>query len=203
MSARGETPTVDTDRGLTMEAFALPSEQDEQDELAAVGVDLTPASPADAIDAAASENLRRMLAVAADLERYEAARRREVMAIDARYARRTDPLRRRAAALEAEVQRLAAFADFGKQQSRAVGYGTYGRRAVPARLQVTDAAALLAWARAAAPHAVRQTIKEDVPQRAAAAYFDATGAIPDGCEHVPEHTTFYAKPERPDAADLP
>jgi hypothetical protein len=180
---------------MTAPALALPTDADETAELAAIGVTLNqPMGPSE-IDAFASDLLRQMAETEADLERYNVAEHREVMRLRARYDTLRKPAGARHSLLYGAVMALAARADFGKAKSRKVGFGSYGHRTLPLHLQVTDPAALLAWAKASSPTLVRQTVREDVPQKSVAAYFDRTGEVPDGVEFTAAHDVAFAKPD--------
>jgi phage host-nuclease inhibitor protein Gam len=183
---------------VTAPAFELPSDAEEADELRAIGVALEAPMGSAEIDALASELLGRAIAAQADLTRYVAAERHEIMRIEARYDALKSPVVARLRALSEAVCTLAERADFGKAKSRRVGNGTYGRRAIPARVAVMDTAALLVWAKRNAPGLVRTKITEDVPQRAVAQHLDSTGELADGCEYLAARDEPFAKPDTSD-----
>ncbi|GEM_PF-5334154 len=173
----------------------VPADDSERAELEAVGAiargDARVAAPD--IDVLASALLRRLAEAEADIARYERAWDLERLALDTRYRTLLEGPRSHEAMLRSAIATLAAQADFGPAKSRRVGFGTYGRRTVPAKVTIADAAALLAWARDHLPAAVRQTVKEDVPHKRVAAHLDATGELPPGCEYTPAHEECYAK----------
>lgn len=161
--------------------FELPIDDDLLADLRAVGVELRPVLahdgeyelpvgtaavvPDDAarIDAMASVHLRRMAAIDADLQRHHAAFDLELETLKQRYQRRTEPLITELARHEAIVRDLARVqhdrGGFGKKKSRATGHGTYGVKAVPARLEVADETAFVAFAEKEAPELLRVTLK--------------------------------------------
>ena len=180
---------------MSAPAWQLPSEHDEIDELAALGILLEQPTADAQLDAIASDALRLMAEAELEVERYDAAEKLELEAIHARY----DRLRHRHVARRDEAERLvmacAERADFGKKKSREVGFGTYGLRTQPPRIEVLDKDALLTWAKLNAPSLVRAVTKEDVPHKELSAYFKATGDLPDGCEYHPETARSFAKPD--------
>jgi hypothetical protein len=133
----------------------------EREELAALGVaaDTTAAPVSQAeVDALASRLLRAMGLVQRELEELRAARDREIAFISAQYGARGERLARRWTFLESAIKGLAQLADFGTKKSREVGFGTYGRRKLPARVVVEDEATALGDLTEHAPHAVRVTV---------------------------------------------
>lgn len=180
------------------ETFVLPTEEEELAELARlIGQPVMPPSESDAW---ASELLGRMAAAQRDLARYDAACRREVMRIETRYDTLKENVEARIELLERAICALAERADFGKVKSRKVGNGSYGRRTVPARVEVMDAVALVEWAKLSSDDRVRGMIvvKEHVPAVEATAYFRETGEVPDGCVGVLATEKPFAKPELED-----
>lgn len=83
----------------------------------------------------------------------------------------------------------------GKKKSRKLLHGTVGWRSKGGGLSVTDAEALLAWARAQPVEAEVLRIKEDPALKAIKALFEATGEVPDGCDVEPETEEFNLKAE--------
>jgi hypothetical protein len=194
---------------VTETPWHLPTDEEEVAELVAVGIlnretpELgIPTEPAQ-LDAAISAVLRQIARAQLDLERYQAARAREHMTIDARYDRIADPLAERVAWLESIGRQLANEAHFpGKAKSRKVAFGSYGKRKVGGKLSIIDADALLAWARIVAEstfHGASTLIEtkttERVPHAAAVAYLEETGTLPDGCAWTDEYDDPFVKPD--------
>jgi hypothetical protein len=115
------------------------------------------------IDALASTLLRRMSALDLDVARHATAYALEQEALRARFERRIGALRIERERLEAFARHLARVQHdrngFGKKRSRDTGYGTYGVRAIPSKVEVADEATFVAWAETEAPGALRLTIK--------------------------------------------
>jgi phage host-nuclease inhibitor protein Gam len=132
--------------------------EEERAELAALGliadVESAPIDQAQR-DARASQLLRALGRVEAEIEERKAAQHAEVMQIAAIYERELDRLRRHASFIVGGIHALAMESDFGKKKSRTVGFGTYGRRSTPLKVDVQDESATLEWARAHLPEAVR------------------------------------------------
>jgi len=188
---------------MQVPAWLADSENEERAELTSVGIVLGgdalgfPSANADR-DAAMSMILRQLGRAALDVERYNAAKAREHMAIDARYARITDPIAERAAWLASLGRQLALETPMeGKSKTRHVAYGDFGTRKVPSRVSIERAPELLAWAKVSAPELVDVKIEttERVPQKAVATYFTNTGDLPPGCKHEPEHEDPILKPD--------
>jgi len=132
--------------------------EDERAELAALGlvtdVASTPIDQAER-DARASQLLRALGRVEAEIAERKAAQHAEIMQIAAIYDRELDRLRRHASFIVGGIHALALESDFGKKKSRTVGFGTYGRRTTPLKVDVQDEDATLAWAKEHLPEAVR------------------------------------------------
>lgn len=86
------------------------------------------------------------------------------------------------------IEALGRQYDFGKKKSRALPNGTFGFRAKPATLEITDPTAALAFAEANG-----LPIKKSVGVTPLKEHFKATGEIPDGCEYVEPEETFYVR----------
>ncbi len=148
------------------DAYALPEwltdDADERAELAALGVVSDVAhAPADQVarDAQASQLLRALGRVEAEIADREAARAEEQAHIERIYRQEIERLQRRAGFIRGSVEALAFDADFGpKKKSRAVGFGTYGLRATPFGVDIVDEASALQWATANLAPAVSATI---------------------------------------------
>ena len=186
---------------MTAAAFQFLTDEDDRAELASVGIILDaaeigfPAADADR-DAAMSMILRQLGRAELDLERYNAAKAREHMVIEARYARITDPVAKRVADLSVVGRQLALDTELpGKAKTRHVAFGDYGSRRVPARISIENAKELLAWAEAKAPDLVDEKIERRVLQKAAAEFFKAAGELPPGCKYEPEHEDPVLKPD--------
>ena len=155
------------------------------------------------IDALASEYMRWMAGEEAEIRRYNEARDLEIARIRARYDGFRAPHEKRLALLENAVATLAERAGLGdpdaKKKSRKVGNGTYGSRRSAARVEILDAAAALAFIKRHAPHLVK--VKESVGTTEVKAFYQENGALPDGCEEVPERIIYYAKVEVSDVAN--
>jgi hypothetical protein len=74
--------------------------------------------------------------------------------------------------------------------------GAFSLRTVPTTIRKTDDQALVAWAQATAPDLVRETITFDVPLDGLKRYWQTSGEIPPGCEHVPEYEAFNHRIEK-------
>lgn len=150
-------------------------------------------------DALASALLGRLAECQADVARYRAALAREVTRLQTRYGSLIAPLERQATMFEQAIHELARRADFGKRRSRAVGNGVYGIRTVPERVEVTDAAAALAWAKDHVPTAVKAVTTEKLEHKVVAgavlARVRGTGELPPGFEVHAAHDAPFAKPE--------
>ena len=134
-------------------AFTLPTEQEELDELAAVGVRISAEGSLElpdaqaAIDASASALMREIGVLQASIDRYEATSAEEHRLVQLRYARLTSKLVEKKARLESIVRQYAAMSKFGDKKSRELAYGTYGLRLKPDTFSITDDVAVLAWAK--------------------------------------------------------
>ncbi len=181
--------------------WRLPTDEDEIADLASVGLMLDDPIAADQPrrDAFASWLLESMARADLEIAERERARDMEIAIINARYERSLARLRIRRLEKESQVKVLAEISalsgGFGKQKSRTVGYGSYGGRKKPERLEVTDAAEVLNWARGSNPALIRVTTREDVPVAPLAEYFKASGEDIPGTRIAPESTEWFAKPE--------
>jgi len=189
---------------MTATEWRLPTDEDEVAELASVGLVLEDPITADQPrrDAFASWLLESMARSDREIAEREKARDLEIAIITARYDRTLSRLHVRRAEKESQVKVLAEISalagGFGKQKSRTVGYGSYGGRKRAERLEVTDAAEVLAWAKASNPELVRVTTREDVPVAPLAQYFKVSGEDIPGTRIAPESTEWFAKPESDD-----
>lgn len=77
----------------------------------------------------------------------------------------------------------------GKGKSKRLPHGVIGYRTRPAGVQVTDPAALLAWAKENLPEAVTEALDK----KALAARLLDTGEAADGARLTPEEQVFYIK----------
>lgn len=196
-------------------------EEDLRADLEAAGVPL--AAPEDLDqgkrDALAGVLLRTMAQLDAEAAQLTTAMQTEIAVLQARFARRLDAIGARRAMTEAQVRFLARISDFGKKKSRDVGYGTYGSKVKPARLELAEPAAAVAEMEQHAPNLVRVTLKvpasvacaladqkwisaaelksakRDVLVADIEAYQKATGALPAGVVEHEEEVTYFAKPE--------
>lgn len=184
---------------MTAPAWLLDSDADELADLAAVGIDLNqPMSDAN-LDAAASHLLGKMADDTRDVMRYTEARDAEVARIRARYESLITPISARMLSYEEAVREIALRADFGKKKSRTVGNGSYGVRSVPERVEITDKALALEWAKQHCPGAVQVETVEKISHKAIApailARVHANGEQPDGFEVHAAHDSPFAKVE--------
>lgn len=175
----------------------LPSEQDEWNELASIGIVLDDSATGAQLDAWASEVCRRISAERAELARYNEAEAAEMARIQMRYAAMKNRHMRRVQELEAIGRYLAEHADFGAKKSRDVGFGSFGRRQVPEKVSVVDAEKAVEWAKANAPAAVVTTVAERVDVKAVKpmvlAYLKDTGEVAPGFEHTAAHDEPFVK----------
>lgn len=181
-------------------AFLLNVEEEEADDLAALGIDLNRPMSEPEIDAAMSEMLRRMAWYDGQIKAGEEAERLEVERINARYNRRLAPLQKRRAEIEANALALAERATFeGKKRSRNVGNGTFGKRITPERVEVVDKPAAIEWAKKHHPSAVLQELVEKLVHKEIApvvlALTATTGEVPPGFDVHPADFAYFAKPE--------
>lgn len=181
-------------------AFLLNVEEEEADDLAALGADLNRPMSESEIDAAMSEMLRRMAWYDKQIATTNEAEALERERINARYERRREPLRKRRAEIEAQALALAERATFeGKKKSRNVGNGTFGKKTEPERVKIIDANKAMEFALINCPDAIREKIAVSVEHKAVApvvlARLHETGELPDGFEHSAEHDTYYVRPE--------
>lgn len=175
----------------------LPTEQDEWNELASIGIVLDDSTTNAQLDAWASEVCRRIAEQRAEIERYNEAEAAEIARIQMRYAAMRDRHERRVQELEAIGRDLAESADFGSKKSRDVGFGTYGRRKVPESVKVVDKDAALNWAIEHAPDAVVEKIERRVNaavvKPAVLNVLKSTGELPPGFEHTAAHDEPFVK----------
>jgi len=181
-------------------AFLLGVEEEEADDLAALGVDLNRPMSESEIDAAMSEMLRRMAWYDKQVAMAYEACTLEVERIRARYTRRMDPMAKRRAEIEAQALALAQRATFeGKKKSRDVGNGTFGKRTTPERVEVIDKPAAIEWAKKHHPSAVLQELVEKLVHKEIAPVvierISETGEVPAGFDVHPADVVYFAKPE--------
>lgn len=170
----------------------LATDEEERRELSECGVKVRPHSgeiylddDAAQTDAVVSQLQRRLLELGADAQRYKEARLIEHQLIDHRYNTALVPLDAQMKRTEAIVLDIASRADFGKKKSRATPYGSYGVRSEPARLEIEDAKALLAWVKAdgirtARLLSVRTKVEESVAHKALVEFVAAREPDADG-----------------------
>ncbi len=185
---------------MTAPAWLFDSDDDELADLASVGIRLDRDLSAPEIDATVSEMLGRMAGYDHQIAEADEAERLEVELINARYERRRDPLRARRKHYEGQVLALAQRADFsGKRRSRVVGNGSYGVRSVSERVEITDKALALEWAKQHCPGAVQVETVEKIVHKAIApavlARVHTVGELPDGYDVHPAHDAPYCKVE--------
>lgn len=141
-------------------AWLRGADDEERAELQALGVIDAPPTDDAARDAFASSMLRRKHFLEGDLERLVKAEAHETLAIAQRYARLRAPLESRARAIGHLLLDLAAKLTLPtKKRSVSVGWGTLGRRQLPASIVITDDAALLEDARNRAPEEVTWSLE--------------------------------------------
>lgn len=79
--------------------------------------------------------------------------------------------------------------DFGSRKSRALPNGSFGFRATPAKVEITDMEAAVAFAEREGLE-----VKKTVGKKPLMAYIKAhQGVIPDGCEYVDGADVFFVK----------
>lgn len=79
--------------------------------------------------------------------------------------------------------------DFGSKKSRALPHGSFGYRSTPAKVEITDMEAAVAFAEAEGLE-----VKKTVGKKPLMDYIkDHQGIIPDGCEHVDGSESFFVK----------
>lgn len=165
------------------EEWALPADGDELRELAALGIDTSqsttggplvfggfaePSGTPNAEDvarvaAATSFYLRRLGALAGDESLLRATREFELARIERAYGPQLIDIANRRMYFETRIKQLTDLANglgaFEKKKSIKTSGGTFGIKAVPAKAKITDPEALVAWALAEMPEAVRVTVK--------------------------------------------
>lgn len=100
-------------------------------------------------------------------------------------------LDRQYAYLESLVLQHAAGYDYGKQKSRRLAFGKFGKRIVQrAGIRIVDKATALEFAKA---HGIPTKVTEEVQVTPLKEYADSTGVLPAGCEPVPEVESFYVE----------
>lgn len=179
----------------------LPTEQEEWDELASIGIVLQGPTSDAQLDAAASEICRRLGDAEADRARFVEAEKAEVERIKMRYAALREPVDRRIGQLEELGREVARRADFGKKKSRTVGYGSYGRKLKKERVEIVDPAAALEFARA---QKIEGAIKTETVEKPVHKVLEPVvmeyirkheGEVPAGFEHIDESDEPWVKAE--------
>lgn len=140
--------------------------------------------------ATASQLLGALRSRAAELARHSEAERAEIARIQQRYAAPKEKAAQRMREIEQHLAIVAEGLEYGRKKTRVVGHGSVGFRAVPERVAVADAVALLAWATAHAPELIKVETKQSVPQTAVKTHLMSTGELPDGCEIIPGSEKF-------------
>lgn len=146
----------------------LTNDADEREELAALGIsaDVT-ATPDDqaARDAQASQLLRALGRVEAEIAEREDALEVELRQVRLIYQTQLERLHRRASFLAGAVESLALVSDFGpKKKSRTVGFGTYGTRAKPFSVEIPDEASAVQWLSEHLPSALSTSVTLSVDE---------------------------------------
>lgn len=182
------------------EPWALPTEQDERDDLASFGIVLDGPTTDAQLDAAASEICRLLGQAQADLNRFEEAESAEIARIEMRYATLCEPVEKRIARLEELGREVARRADFGKKKSRDVGFGSYGRKLKREHVRIVDTAAAIEFAKARGiPDAIKvETIEKPVHRAIEPVVIEhvhSTGEVPTGFEHEAERDEPWVKAE--------
>lgn len=196
-------------------------DEDIRTDLAAAGLTIGDPAQADQAqrDALAGILMRAMAEDAKELAALRNAHLRELDILAARFERLMGPIHDRVARNEAHVKLLASVSDFGKRKSRDVGYGAYGSKLQPARLEIADQAACVHALSGHAPDLVRCTLKLplrlaqalvdderisreqfdasklDVLNADVKAHFLETGELPAGCSWREAEEVHYCKPE--------
>lgn len=146
----------------------LTDDADEREELAALGIaaDVT-AAPEDqaARDAHASQLLRALGRVEAEIAEREKALEVELRQVTLIYQTQIERLQRRASFLSGAVESLAVVSDFGpKKKSRTVGFGTCGVRSKAFAIEITDEATALQWMSEHLPSALSTSVTLSVDE---------------------------------------
>jgi hypothetical protein len=200
----------------------LAESPDERDELVALGIleaaDVGQLKAISDYDALASKWLRAKARVLYDREQRQAALERELAQVTELYQAEFTKLARREQFIDETLAIISRAAPIpGGKKSRTVGFGTYGMRAKPATVEITDQTALTAWAKEQLPSACRVSLRLEYPfvrthmpeqlvtttgapravdvlPTALTAHFEATGEEIPGATYVPKHDEPYFKP---------
>lgn len=179
----------------------LPTEQDELNELASIGIVLDGPTTDSQLDAWASEVCRRLAIEVTEIERYTEAEKAEIARIQMRYASMREPHERRAQDLEAIGKDLAERADFGNKKSRSVGFGSYGRKKSKERVKIIDETAALAFARglnldgAIKTETVEKPVHKVLEPVVIEYVHKNEGVVPAGFEHIEARDEPFVKAE--------
>ncbi len=144
----------------TLPAWLIDADAEEQRELEALGVVIDPTFQEEAQrDVLVSSLLRARHEHEQDVERYDAAEKLEHDRIAQRYGRLKAPAQRQLMRLAAFLVHIINQATFtGKNKSRNVGWGSYGRRMTPAKVDITNMPELVSGMRVIDPKAVKVTV---------------------------------------------
>lgn len=150
------------------------------------------------LDALASEVCRMLGEAKAEIDRYSEAERAEFARLSIRYAALKEPIATRVGRLTQLGQEIARRANFGKKKSRDVGYGCYGVRQVPERVEITDEEKAAAWLRvhgSSDAFRVKTEINKSMAGKTVLAVLHATGELASGFEHKAAHDEPFIRPE--------
>lgn len=93
--------------------------------------------------------------------------------------------------LTQQIEQVALAYPFdGKSKSRKMPAGTFGKRAVPEKLDIVDKDTAVAFAK---DKGVPYRVKEEPDARALREFFESTGTVPAGCAHVPGYEKPYVR----------
>ena len=181
-------------------AFKLPTDAEEDAELAALTGALEKPTGDPELDAVASDALRIMIREARELERYRLSMENEISRIERRYATLGQPHKNRLLSAEDLVKECARRAQFpGKAKSRKVGYGTYGRKQKPEKVEIIDKEKLIGWLRVKDPSIIKTVTEEkvylqDLKPVVIKHIVENEGEVPPGIEHHEATDEPFAKP---------
>lgn len=149
--------------------------------------------------AAADQYLHALRRVRDELQANELETQALLRAYQERHGRRQAKLAAREEFFLSALERLLGMLPLRGKQSVTLLAGRIGTRKRGGRWHVTDAAALLSWAREQQPELIERKVEERVPAATVADYcerieLDHELAMP-GVEWIAEHRAFYADPD--------
>ncbi len=141
------------------------------------------------LQASAMVGMKRMQWLSRQIEEIEERTRLEVSSIQGMADRELVPLQNQRMLIGAWVERLALLTPWGKKQSHATPFGTFGVRKPSATVKLVDDEKLLAWAMVNRPDEVMT--EESVHWGKFKRLLDPDKPLPDGVERVPEAVNPY------------